>query len=38
MSKLFDEADIIAAVNSFLRITSQQFQQFFTLITAVRTV
>ncbi len=38
MSKLFDESDIIAAVNSFLRITSQQFQQFFTLITAVRTV
>jgi len=38
MSKLFDEADSIAAVNSFLRITSQQFQQFFTLITAVRTV
>ena len=38
MSKLFDEADIIAAVDSFLRITSQQFQQFSTLITAVRTV
>ena len=38
MSKLFDEADIIAAVDSFLRITSQQFQRFSTLITAVRTV